>query len=296
MTAETDAAVAKALRSVSRRDSQPPAWTDAGNLPWDDPEFSERMLRVHLDETQQAATRPEPQRKLIIDWLIGKLGLMEGTYLLDLACGPGLYALELARRKVPVTGIDFAPAAISHAQRTAAVFRLEDRANFVRADVRLANLGAAAFDAAMMLYGQLTVFQPSETTSLLERVRRALGPGGAFAFEILDPSKVDREPRSWWSTPEKSIWSDAACVDLADRHFDKAAAALVERHHVIHLDTGQLEVVTICDQLYRPEDVVHMAEEAGFGEVEVYRGWDGLAFPDADNWIVYVARVPRRDD
>jgi SAM-dependent methyltransferase len=292
VTAETDAALAEALRSVFGREVRPPAWSGTGNLPWDDPDFSERMLRVHLDETRQAATRPEPQRKLIIDWLTRELGLGDRTYLLDLACGPGLYALELARREVPVTGIDFAPAAIGHAQRTAAVFRLEDRANFVRADIRLANLGVAAFDAVMMLYGQLTVFQPHETTSILERVRRALTPGGAFAFEILDPERINREPQSWWATPTSGIWNDGPCLDLAERHFDEASGAMVQRHHVIRLDTGQLEVVSVCDQVYRTEDVLLMAEKAGFADVEVHYGWDGLDLPDAEDWIVYVARVP----
>ena len=294
MTNDVDALLGEALRKLAGREFAPPAWSDAGNLPWDDPDFSERMLRVHLDEKDQAATRPEPQRKLIIDWLVGKLGLDERTYLLDLTCGPGLYAVEFARRGIPVTGIDFAPAAIAHAQRTAAVFRLDDRANFVRADVRLANLGSAAFDAAIMLYGQFTVFRPEEAQTLLAKVRNALTPGGAFVVEILDPEQIDYGHTTWWRTPESGIWGDDPCVDFGERYFDEGAGARVQRHHVLHLGSGELDVVSVSDQVYEPEQFEAMAREAGFAEVEVRRAWDGLDLPEARQWNVYVARVPSR--
>lgn len=292
MPGEPAPALVASLRTLFQRDPRPPAWSDAGNLPWDDPEFSERMLKVHLDDGQQGASRPAPQRTAIIDWLIEHLGLRDDTYLLDLACGPGLYALELARRDVPVTGIDFAPAAVTHAQRQAAVHRLEDRASFVLADVRLANLGVAAFDAATMLYGQLTVFRPEETQALLERTRRALTPGGVVAFEVLDPEYIDRSARTWWRTAEASIWGDTPHIDFGESYFDAAAESMVQRHHIIHLDTGKLETISICDQVYEPARLETMLRDAGFDTVETYRAWDGLDLPDARRWIVYIARVP----
>ena len=33
-----------------------------------------------------------------------------------------------------------------------------------------------------------------------------------------------------------------------------------------------------------------MLREAGFETVETYPAWDGLALPDAPEWVVYVAR------
>ena len=290
--AEHDPMLAEALRKIAARDPAPPAWSDSGNLPWDEPSFSERMLRVHLDETQQAATRPEPQRTRIIDWLVEHLPLPEQTFLLDLTCGPGLYALELARRGVSVTGIDFSPAAISHAQRTGAVHRLDDRASFVLADVRKANLGRSAFDAAMMLYGQLTVFKPEETRDLLARIRQALVPGGAFAFEIRDPERIERTPQTWWRIPAKSIWSDEPHVDFGEQYFDEQAHATVQRHHILHLDSGALDVVSVCDQVYTRDEMTAMLTDAGFSEIEAFPAWDGLDLPDAEDWLVYIARVP----
>ncbi|MGD2049604.1 MAG: methyltransferase domain-containing protein [Chloroflexota bacterium] len=50
-----------------------------------------------------------------MDWLWSKLALKLGAQVLDVTCGPGLYAVELASRGCLVTGIDFSPASIVYA-------------------------------------------------------------------------------------------------------------------------------------------------------------------------------------
>ena len=50
-------AFVNALWRLYNRPNQPTPWAYGGNLPWDDPAFSERMLREHLDQTHGAASR-----------------------------------------------------------------------------------------------------------------------------------------------------------------------------------------------------------------------------------------------
>ncbi len=91
-------------------------WRHGGNLPWDDPIFSERMLKEHLDQSHGAASRRLPeirgQVQVMCDWL----ALTADARLLDVTCGPGLYAAEFARRGVTVTGVDSRPASLRHAR------------------------------------------------------------------------------------------------------------------------------------------------------------------------------------
>jgi cyclopropane fatty-acyl-phospholipid synthase-like methyltransferase len=54
------------------------------------------MLREHLDESHGAASRVAKERELQIEWLWAKLGLQPGMRLLDITCGPGLYAVAFA--------------------------------------------------------------------------------------------------------------------------------------------------------------------------------------------------------
>jgi hypothetical protein len=47
-----------ALWHIYRRPQLPiPPTDEAANLPWDDPAFSQRMLREHLDQSHSAASR-----------------------------------------------------------------------------------------------------------------------------------------------------------------------------------------------------------------------------------------------
>lgn len=249
------------------------------------------MLREHLDESHRRASRPSAERALVVDWLSARLGIGEGTHLLDLTCGPGLYAVEFAARGAYVTGIDFAPASIAHARWLADTRRVSERCNFVEADVRNVGLGSGGFDAAIVLYGQLTVFPPAEMLALLEKLAAALGQGGRLAVEILDGDRLDREDQRWWESGTGGIWGDGPWLTLGERHFDAEAAALVDRYHVLHADSGALDVVTVSDQVYGSAAIQDLLVRAGFSDVEVIPAWDGLGLPDASRWLVCLAAV-----
>ena len=53
--------LAEALWQIYQRSQPPVPWRDGNNLPWDDPAFSERMLKEHLDQSHGAASRPFPE-------------------------------------------------------------------------------------------------------------------------------------------------------------------------------------------------------------------------------------------
>ena len=62
----------------------------------------------------------------------------------------------------------------------------------------------------------------------------------------------------------------------------------MERFYVIHLETGDLTDILLCDQTYAVAEMVGMMQAAGFGEVAVYPKWGELAIYDAEEWVVYV--------
>lgn len=282
------------LHGLATRDATPPAGSDGGNLPWDNPEFSKRMLREHLDETHGAATRRAGDREQIIEWLWERVGLAPGLHLLDVTCGPGLYAVALADRGASVTGIDFAPAAIEHARALAEELRVDERCNFVQADVRTAHLGRQGFDVAMVLFGQVTVFRPDDTRDLLARLAEAVGPGGIVVLEVLDGDQVARGYRTSWHAAERGLWSDGPHLALTERYWDDDALASVERVHVLSAETATIQTFAVVDYAHSAEAMIQMLTAAGFGTVDVYPAWDGLPIDDAGRWIVYIATAGSR--
>jgi SAM-dependent methyltransferase len=280
-----------ALWRIYRRADRPQPWQDGGNLPWSDPAFSERMLNEHLDETHGAASRQSKERAMIVDWLWSKLELHAASQILDVTCGPGLYAVELAKRGAQITGVDFSPAAIRHARQWAASENVNERCKFVEQDIRTVSFEGQRFDAAIFLYGQLAVFPVNEARHLLEQLAQTLKPGGILVVELLNQDKVDKEDSNWWFSDDTGLWGNSPFIHLGERFWVAEEAMSIERFHILRLDDGALEKIVLCDQTYAVEDMVNMMQETGFANVDVYPSWNGLPLYDATEWILYVAHI-----
>lgn len=99
---------------------------------------------------------------------------IHGTRALDLGTGPGVVALELARRGAQVIGLDIAAGQIETARRCAQKAALDDRAHF---EVRRAEeTGLADGFVDLVIAGQCWVWVDQERT--LAEAARVLVPGG----------------------------------------------------------------------------------------------------------------------
>src|SRR2546426_1103823 len=92
--------------------------------------------------------------------------------ILDLGCGTGNHALELASRGYQVTGINASPGMVRVARKKA---RGRTKATFVKGDMRRFDLGHT-FDAAMCLDGAFTHLLTDR--DLLAHLRKALARAG----------------------------------------------------------------------------------------------------------------------
>ncbi len=86
---------------------------------WDDPHISARMLALHLDPDAEPASRPHAFVDRSVSWVVDVLDLAPGDRVLDLGCGPGLYACRLARRGIRVHGVDVSRRSVAHARSVA---------------------------------------------------------------------------------------------------------------------------------------------------------------------------------
>ena len=282
----------QALWRIYQRPSPAVPWRDGANLPWDDPAFSERMLREHLDQAHGAATRQRPELLRQVDWLWRELGLRPGARLLDITCGPGLYAVEFARRGVHVTGIDFGPASIRYARELAAGQGLAGHCRFIQADVRaeLPRHAGQGYDAATFIYGQLAVFTRAEAAALLAAAAQAVRPDGRLALELLNFERIDKKHSTWWFTDDHSLWGDAPFVHLGERFWDAEQRASIDRFFVLHLESGQMDVIGLSDNGYESGEMLALLRGAGFSAATAFPAWSGLDLYDAEEWVAYVAQ------
>ena len=148
---------------------------------WSSPDISEMMLRYHLDGDVDLASRRTEFIERSFDWITGKFGLGADSRVIDLGCGPGLYANRLARRGVKVTGVDISPRSIEYARTQAAQdgltidYRLGD---YLEIDLD------AGYDLVSVIMCDYCAISPEQRGRLLRRVCELLAPGGAFLFDV----------------------------------------------------------------------------------------------------------------
>lgn len=292
MNTSNDNPFEQALWRIYRRPTPAVPWRDGANLPWDDPAFSQRMLAEHLDQGHGAASRQRPEILRQVDWLWAKLDLRPGARLLDITCGPGLYAVEFARRGVDVTCIDFGPASVAYARELADAQGVAGRCRFIQADVRaeLPRHAGQGYDAALFIYGQLAVFTREEAAALLSGAAQAVRPGGRLALELLNFERIDKTHSTWWFSDQRGLWGDAPFLNLGERFWDAGQRASIDRFWVIHLPSGALEEIGLSDNGYETGEMLALLAANGFSQAAAYPAWDGLDLYDAQEWVAYVAQ------
>jgi SAM-dependent methyltransferase len=117
-----------------------------------------------------------------VDHIISMLNLKAGMRVLDVGCGPGRHAYELARRGITVHGIDISQTFVDLANESA-----PPGATFERMDARALTF-EAEFDAAICLcqgaFGLMTA--NGQDVDVLKGIRRALKDGGGLALSAFN--------------------------------------------------------------------------------------------------------------
>jgi SAM-dependent methyltransferase len=153
---------------------------------WFEP-LADHLGSAYLRYSFTKGTRQE------VDFLVDVLDLTAGMRLLDVGCGPGRHAHELARRGMVVVGIDISQRFVDIA---AASTTTEMRAEFRRLDARRMDF-VAEFDAAICLcQGAFGLVGPGDDLDVLQGISRALRPGGGFALSAFSSYFQVRHPQA----------------------------------------------------------------------------------------------------
>jgi len=148
---------------------------------WTDEHTSAQMLRYHLDEQVDISSRNASFIDRSIAWIVSRFAVCHGTRIADFGCGPGLYAMRLARRGAHVTGIDFSSRSIEHAENAAAEEGLDIHyvnENYLDFDTK------ARFDLIMMIMCDFSALSPAQRHAMLEKFSGLLDSGGSVLLDV----------------------------------------------------------------------------------------------------------------
>jgi len=279
----------KTLIDIVDRDERPAPWVEGDNIPWNDPAFSERMLREHLSQEHDLASRKTATIDGHVDWIFSEiLGGRPGR-VLDLGCGPGLYAQRLARRGCECVGLDFSPASIRHATGEAAVSGL--RCRYVHGDLRDRDFGRG-FDVVMMIYGQFNVFPKTVGMEILKKALAALVPGGRLLLELQSAEQIATGGQAGptWYAASAGLFSDRPHLVLQESFWDDEASASTVRFIVIDAATGGVSSCALSNEAYTDGELDDALRTAGFEEVTRHASLAGRPVAEGTDLPVVVAR------
>lgn len=265
--------------------SKPAPYEPGEPLFWDDPHISAEMLKAHLDPETDAASRQPETIDRICDWIIEHFGLKPGDRVLDLGCGPGLYAMRLAKRGLKVTGIDYSRRSIEYARRAAADQGLDIEYRYQDYLAQDYHLGDASerFNLAIMVYCDFPVLSDEKQGILLGRVARALKPGAKFAFDVFTPEDPSYKETSSWSVsgPNGGFWSAEPYLSLYRKFHYPETDTWLDQYLIVREDLS-VKVYRNWDCVYTPESIRKALDAHGFALDEVWGGLDGSEYgPDA---------------
>lgn len=274
------------LNDILNRNPRPAPWSEGDKIPWNDPEFSQRMLREHLSQQHDAASR----RFEIIDrhcaWIHAHVLGGRPARVLDLGCGPGLYAQRLARLGHAYSGLDFSPASIAYAREHAAGLDC----CFELADLRSADFGGG-FDLVMLIFGEFNVFQPADARRILVKARDALAPGGRLLLEVQTLESVREQGRqepSWFSSPG-GLFSDRPHLCLSESFWHEDQAVAIKRYYVIDAQSHAVQQINECVLGYSEAQLRSLLATCGFSKTTFYPGLAGANGPLQGGMFVLVA-------
>src|SRR5580700_3066383 len=279
------------MRRPLRPTSIPPwpvPFEAAAELDWGRPEYARRLLREHLDQSHDGASR----RRSVITAQVRRLSRLlppAPARILDAGCGPGLYAVPLARLGHDVTGVDVSVPALSHARGLAREARLLGKARFVKGDLRDVPLPDAGFDAALLVYFVLEAFSRTEQPKVLARIAASLAPNGILIAEMRlhpdqPPGRID-----WWDVVPNSLLSDKRHLLLGDAVYDERRHTYVLREAAV-FDDGSVAARQTSGWLCPFASIPRLFAQAGLSDVSMFDGWTSAPAHALSESILVVAR------
>jgi D-alanine-D-alanine ligase len=207
-----------------------------------------------------------------IDLLIRSVGLEPNDRILDLCCGQGRHALELARRGFKsVTGIDRSRYLIRLARKRAKQRNLQ--VSFHEGDARRFRAGDSVFHCVTILGNSFGYFDREEDDiAVLAAVKRALTSGGTLVMDLTDGTwmRSNFEARSWeWVDQNHFVCRERGLAGDGDR--------LISREVVVHAERGVIADQFYAERLYSRDRISELLERVGFTNVRYH----ALMVPDS---------------
>ncbi len=244
----------------------------------------EELFQVHEFTQYQEFAADLTRRE--VDFLEQALALTRVETILDLACGNGRHAIELARRGYTVEGMDAAEPVIAYARQRAQ--ELGVPVQFRVGDMRTLDENGR-FDVILVMNSSIGFFDDRTNRAVLAGAARALAHGGQMLLQCINPYQIEAYLHSfrtgWYQLGQGYV--------LRQAHFDPRSATLHINYR--YLDPAQgLDVAHPGDRirLYGLPELTALLEQVDLHPLSVFGDavLPPVPFEEQSQWQVLVTR------
>lgn len=223
--------------------------------PWFEEVFDEDYVR-----TLPFLAQPQTDRE--VRFIIDTLRLTPKSQVLDLACGFGRHALELAQLGYPVTGLDLSLPLLIRAADAARTRSLA--VNFIHGDMR-EMVFEREFDSIYCFQTSFGYFDDETNRSVMALVARALRPGGSLLLDVVNRDYLVG------GLPTRVWWQGSGCMVLEEVSFNYFTSRLQVQRSIVYEDGRQVEQ-EISIRAYSLHEIGKLLHHAGLKVLEVSGG------------------------
>jgi len=219
---------------------------------WWEELFNEDYLR-----TMEKLTDKQVAREAV--FIEESLGIERGGAVLDLGCGTGRQAIELARRGYEVVGFDLSLPMLSRAREEAQ--SRSAKLEFVQGDMREMTY-EEQFDGVYSWNTAFGYFEEEKNAYVVDRVRHALKSGGLFLLDVVNRDFIMRQsPSLAWFEGDGCVCMDEMTVDVI--------TSRMKVKRTLMLDDGRTREIEYSMRIYSLHELGKILHDHGFKVCEV---------------------------
>ena len=265
------------ITDVLAKAQKPKLYEKGSAVMWTDPYISKQLLQIHLNEEIDLGSRKKSTIQRTVDWMLQQTD-KQVLNVLDLGCGPGLYAEQLANRGHKVTGVDFSETSIAYAREEARRKQLD--ITYRQADYTSLELEPNQFDLVILIYTDFGVLLPDERGKLLHLIHRVLKPGGKFIFDVLNDNEPEKKttPKTW-EISAGGFWKPEPYLALSESFLYPEEKVILYQHIVVD-EYDKSDVYRFWTQLFSHNDLDEILSKHGFQSISFHEE----VLPGNDAW------------
>lgn len=260
---------------------QPMIYAESDDAFWDDEHISKHMLAAHLNPDCDNASRKQEGIINSVNWITELCGDSKKKKLLDLGCGPGIYAELLAESGFQVTGIDFSKRSINYAIENSKKKNLKityHYQNYLDIDYE------EEFDVVILIYCDLGVLSPENRSILLRKIYQALKPGGILILDVFnEPYVKSFEEMQRISYQPEGFWAPEPYAVIQRNQYYKESRNTLEQYLVITEEN--CKCYNIWNQIYTEDMLGEEVAAVGFESISFFDDVQGKEYTGVENTI-----------